>query len=395
MKKLLGCLCLLALVLPLGGCTGIYANTREVEDLLVIRTMGLDDDPAGVRLTLASGASADGAPLRLEGRGPSVTAAMESIRSRANEEDLFCSHIGHVLIGEASARQGLDRALAYLCRAPELRLSVPVYVLRGGAAGDAVLGTGDERYGICDALDSVDGDVKLRGDGSLTTAADVARDLARRGSALICAVEALPSAEKGAATEETQEDTQADAQPTLAPGEGPAPEAPTTVAAAGYGVLKDGRLCAYLSREQAVAVGLLLGETGPCELLVAGADDAPVTLTLEGGGAVFRPVWAEDGSLERLEIDVRVRAAVAEGAAEADALGVQLERALSERMASVLRVAKREQADFLGLGERFELADPLRFRALETPFAKLLSGLPIRLSVSAKVVHSNDLEAVP
>ena len=90
-----------------------------------------------------------------------------------------------------------------------------------------------------------------------------------------------------------------------------------------------------------------------------------------------------------------MRAAVAEGAAEADALRAQLERALSERLASVLRVAKREQADFLGLGERLALADPLRFSALETPFAELLSGLPIRLSVSAQVAHSNDLEAAP
>ena len=61
MKRLFKMILVLFSLVPpllLSGCAGLYANTREVEDLLVIRTMGLDDDPAGVRLTLASGAGA-------------------------------------------------------------------------------------------------------------------------------------------------------------------------------------------------------------------------------------------------------------------------------------------------------------------------------------------------
>lgn len=399
MKKLLLLTCLLCL-LALGGCTGIYANTREVEDLLVIQTMGLDDDAAGVRLTLASGAGAgaDSTPLRLEGRGPSITAAIERVRSLANEEDLFCSHISHVLVGESAARRGIERELAYICRAPELRLSVPVYVLRGADAADAVLGTGNGRYGICDALDSVNGDVKLRGDGHLTTAADIARDLARQGSALICTVEFVPSAEKetpsdGGAQEALRRDEETKSPPESG-------EQLMTVAAAGYGVLKDGRLCAFISREQAVAVGLLLGETGPCELLVTGRDGRETTLSLERGSAELRPVWAEDGALTRLDVDVRAEAAVAEtdgsvglaAVPETEELRALLESALSERLAAVLQLSKQQRADFLGLESRLEAADPARFRALEQPFPELLSALPIRLSVSARLAHSNDLE---
>lgn len=403
MRRFLSCILLLVLPLGLSGCAGIYANTREVEDLLVIQTMGLDDDPAGVRLTLASGAgmNADGAPLRLEGRGPSITAALEGIRSLANEEDLFCAHISHVLIGEAAAQRGVERALAYICRAPELRLSVPVYVLRGGAAGDAVLRVGNERYGICDALDSVNGDVKLRGDGHVTTATDIARDLARQGSALICAVDCLPSAEKAGPQGGEDAESKDDSRPAFAAG-GSGGGDLLTVSAAGYGVLKDGRLCAYIDRDKALAVGLLIGETGPCELLVTDQSGQRTTLTLERGSAELQPVWAADGSLTRLEVNVRAEAAVAEAGGEAgsaaeparDELRALLEAALSERIAAVLQLSKQLEADFLGLGTRLALSDPARMEALAQPFPELLSGVPIRLSVSARLVHSNDLEEV-
>ena len=402
MKRLFTMILVLFSLVPpllLSGCAGLYANTREVEDLLVIRTMGLDDDPAGVRLTLASGAgaAADGAPLRLEGRGPSITAALERIRSLANGEDLFCAHIGHVLIGEEAARRGLGRALSYVCRAPELRLSVPLYVLRGAAAGDAVLGVGDERYGICDALASVDGDVKLRGDGHLTTAADVARDLARQGSALLCAIEYVPSAEQGVPDDAAQETLRRDGKQD-SPLEGGGEQ--MTVAPAGYGVVKDGRLCAFIDREDAVAVGLLLGKSGPCELVLTDRAGGRTTLTLERGRAELRPVWTEDGSLTRLAGEVTAEAAVAETAGaeglaavpEDEALRALLEAELSERLSSVLQLAKELRADFLGLGARLELDAPRRFRALEQPFSETLGELPVRLSVSARLTHSNDLE---
>ena len=388
-------LCLLALPLLLSGCAGIYANTREVEELLVIQTMGLDDDPAGVRLTLASGAGvhAEGAPLRLEGRGPSITTAIERVRSLANEEDLFCAHIGHVLIGEEAAKKGLDPALAYICRSPDLRLSVPLYVLRGGEAAQAVLEVGNDRYGICDALDSVNGDVKLRGDGHVTTAAEVARDLARQGSALICAVDCLPSAEKDSPKSGGEGEP---AKEALAQSGGAGDAPLMTVSAAGFGVLKDGRLCAYIDRDKAVAVGLLTGETGPCELTVTGRDGTRTTLSLERGRMELRPVWAGDGGLTRLELSVEAQAAVAEtetaDVPAQEALRALLEAALSERIGAVLQLSKQLRADFLGFGSRIERLSPGRYHALGRPFAEVLAETPVRLTVSVRLTHTGDTE---
>ena len=388
----LGVLGFLLQPIALSGCAGLWTNAREVEDLLVIQTMGLDDDPAGIRLTLASAAGlhADGRPLRMEGRGPSVTTAIERVRSLANEEDLFCAHISHVLIGEATARRGLDRELDYICRSPDLRISVPLYVLRGGEAGEAVLNTGDERFGICDALDAVDGDLKRRGDGRVFSAAEVSQELARQGSALICAVALLPSASQ----ETPQEGSPQGAAETMAR-EGAPSEPLMTVSAVGYGVLKDGRLCAFIDRDKAVAVGLLRNESGPCELVVTDRAGSRVTIALERGETALRPLRDGDGQLTGLELELKAEAALSEtgaaGEADAGELTALAEAALSERAAAVLQLSKQLQADFLGLGPRVERADPAAYRA-QPPFDELLAELPIRLTVSVRLVRSSDLE---
>ena len=398
MKRIFLLFIIVTLALPLGGCAGIYANTREVEQLLVIQTMGLDADSAGVRLSLASGAGvqAAGSPSRLHGTAPTITAAIERIRSLANEDDLFCAHISHVLLGEETARGGVEPCLSYICRSPDLRISVPLYVVRGGSAEDAVLGVGDDSYGICDALDSVDSDVRLRGDGSLSTAADIVGALEKTGSALICAVDYTLSAED-ARVPVSRAESKDGGEEKPASGSN---NAVMTVAAAGYGVLKEGKLCAWIGREQAVAVGLLLGDTGPCEILLRDRADAPVTLELNRGKSTLTPLWADDGSLEGLEILVEACASVAEhpdsGAAADEAweddMTARFEAELSDRIGAVLRLSKALGADFLDLGGRVEMAAPARSRTLAQPFAELLPQLPIRLSVSGRLEHTNDVK---
>ena len=399
MKRALLSLLILALLPALCGCAGIYANTREVEQLLVIQTMGLDAADAGVNLSLASGAGvqAAGSPSRLHGSAASITSAIEQIRSLANEDDIFCSHISHVLIGEAAARQGIGSYLAYICRSPELRISVPLYVVRGATAEEAVLGVGNENYGICDALDSVDSDLRMRGDGHIFTAADIAGALARNGSALICAVEYAPSAEQnkvpvtGGGEEGGAQGGEQSGEQSGDSGQ----QQIMTVAAVGYGVLKDEQLCAFIDRGLAVAVGFLLDDVGPCELVVRDRTGNPVTLEINQGSSELRALWSESGELAGLDISVTVSAAVAEAregdAAYEDELTARLETALSERIRTVLQLSRSLGADFLGLGSRIERADTRRFRAMDKPFSELLPKLTIQLSVSGRIDHTNDI----
>lgn len=365
--------------LCLGGC-GLREQAREVDQLLVVQTMGYDTDPEGVLLSLSSaaGATPDSPPVRLKSAGASITTALEQVRAGANEEELFCAHIGHLMIGEAAARQGIRPVLDYVCRSGDLRLSVPLYILRSKAAQEAVLGTGDESFGICDALDSVDADLRARGDGHTATAADILGDLERFGSALVCAVSLQPSAE---------EEQSAGAK-----------EQPKTVVPDGYAVLKDGALCGFLDREQAVGVGFLTGRAGICELTVTDQAGLPVTLTLTGGRSALEPRWDNDGELAALSVFVKAEAFLAEGAAgdtDYDYLEMMLERALSERVRQVLQLSKQWEADFLGLQGRLERQSPRKMQALNPDFAARWPSLPLTVSVSARLTGTGDMEDRP
>lgn len=358
---------ILCLAPVLAGC-GLAAQAREADELLIVQTMGLDFTPEGAALSLAT---AGDAPVRLESRGPSVTQAIERARAGTSEEELFCAHLGHLLIGEETAREGLTPLLDYVCRSGELRLSVPLVLLRGAAAKDAVLGVGDESFGVSEALQSVDADLRHRGDGRSTPAAGVLRDLARRGCALVCAVELQPAAEADPTTGE-----------------------PKTLVPAGYGLVQNGRLCAWLDRDEALGVGLLTGRSGLCEISVCGAEGRPVTLSLTGGSCELEPEFDEEGALCGLCVSIRAEALIAErggGAAVAvNELQLALERALAARVRRVLQLSKQQSADFLDLQGRLERLAPRRMRGVDFP--ALWPTLPVTVAVSARLTGAGDLE---
>lgn len=409
MKKSLFFLIIAGLLFSLSGCNGIYSNFREVEQLLVIQTMGLDYSQEGVSLSLASGTnSQSSSPILLHGTGISVTSAIDQILNYSQAEELFMAHIGHVVLGEEAAKNGIDKYLSYICRSPEMRIDVPMYVVKGGSAEEAIMQVGGGKSsGISAALEAVYDNVGERGDSKAFSAADLVRDLERNGSALICAIECSPSAQKSGEPQEGGNSSGGE-------GEGGGEETQNsgaqrekqdtsgeslTVAPVGYGVIKGDRLCAYIDKEQAVGVGILKNDVGISDIVVTDRYASPVTLELDQGGSVIKPIWSDDGSLEMLDIQVKVAANIAEigggghfGEADyEDYLTAELEAAVSERISSVIQLSQTLGADFLGLGSIVEMDDAEKYGALGQDFASLLAALPVRISVSGQIKHTNDI----
>ena len=376
-------LCLL-LILPLAGQRGAHANFRELEQLLVIRTMGLDEFRGGVQLSLASSGSSERGPKRLQASGTSVMAAMDRLSSFSYEEDLFCAHIEQLLIGEKEAEAGLDAALAYIERSPELRLDLPLYIIKGGTATDAVMNVGGGGQGICEVMEAVHLSLARRGDSGETPASQVIRDNERYGAALICALVCRDASE----TEQSADGSGEDATKPLAA----APE--------GYAVLRDGKLCRYLTKEQSIAVGFLKNRVGVAEVQLRDKYGGMAVLELTGGGSRIEPVWTE-GVLAGLKIQCDVRAALVEtrgsgiqDEAYLDALTAALEEQVARFVTSTVEASKALEADFLGLAAIVERSDPAAYQALPQPFSAQLPGLELELTVSARLNHANDRKDV-
>ena len=105
MKKIL-LICLILLFL-LCGC-GVSEQRREMEQLRIIQTVGVDYTPGGVKLSLAaaSGQEQREPPPALTGSGPTFSAALERIRDSSVEEELFTGHVRGLLVGKRPRSTG-------------------------------------------------------------------------------------------------------------------------------------------------------------------------------------------------------------------------------------------------------------------------------------------------
>ena len=74
------------------------------------------------------------------------------IRNHSSQEDIFYPHVEHILLGEDAARVSIEDYLAFFCRSPELRIDIPLYIVKGGTAEQAVLETGSDSRCISEIL---------------------------------------------------------------------------------------------------------------------------------------------------------------------------------------------------------------------------------------------------
>ena len=363
MKKLSCITIVCALALVLSGCA-LFPSRPRGEELAVVQAMGLDGAGGELRLSLVTAAdsSRGEGPVRMRGTGATIPAAAARIDGRAAEEELFLAHTAALLLGEESARKDVESALRYVCRSREIRMDVPLLIVRGASAETALLETGDERVGAAELLGALAASAPTRDGEPLPSVGLIAGRLAEGKCALAAALACVPSSE------------------------GAEGESPLTLSPAGYAVLRNGALAAFIEPEEAAAVDLLRGAKGVHDFVVSDPDGRLVTLQTAPGSAETRLVRGEDGAPEAIELTLRVPASVVavDGAGElsdeayADALAAALEREILRRALSVLQLERSLGAEFL----------PLRGIA---GLRGAAAELPVRLSVSVRISHTGDM----
>ena len=377
-RRLLILLCLAAQAAALAGCALFPSRLHGVERLLVVQAMGLDREAGALRLTMVSAADSTRGegPVRLSGSGFSISEAVEDASVRAAEEELFCAHTGHLLLGEQSARENaLDMLLRYVCRSRELRMDIPLYLVRGGSAREALLQSGDARVGAVELLDSLAASAPKREGRKPPGVSQIAGALESGGCALVAAVKLTPAAEQ----------TENGESMTLAP--------------AGCGVIADGALAGFLEEADMPGLDFLCGARGVHTLTLRDRDGRRVALQTAPGRTTLRALRDGEGRLTGLEIGVALDASVAEidgrgalsDAGYVDALAANAEREILRLAGHVVQLEKTLDADFLGLSERLALVSSAGDRARDAEAGFSPAALEIRLSASVSITHSNDV----
>ncbi len=421
MKRFLSLLIIMCALPALSGCSSIYSNYREIQQLMVVQTMGIDREKGGVQVSMAAAAEASGGgPRRMSAQGSTITAAIDRAYKLSYEEEIFFSHVNHLLVGEAAAEEGLDAFLDYVSQSPTMRIDIPLYIVRGSTANQAVMEVGDSSKGISEVMQTVHESFASPSNSRVFTVADTINSLLRYGSALVCAVECVPSSESvspGKAESEQQssgQSVQGGEGQSAQQGEEQKPqteegqngqdktqgENPLMAVPAGYAVIRDGKLCKFIEPEEAAAVGLLTGSLPITDITVTDRNGKDASLELNQGSAEITPVWGGKGQLKGLNIQAQVSASVLEtdnwqqGSSNEyiNHLTAQLESAVSQRLSSLLRTSMKLKADFLGLAGQVERKSPENYRLMSQRFSELLPGLELQITVSGQLSHTNDMK---
>lgn len=387
MKKLICLICAASLFI-LSGCSGgsIYANYREVEQLMVIQTMGFDKTAGGVTLSVSTGNSGGGTSSddsgsssssggssktsRMSVTADTVSLAQERLRDYSASEELFFAHTSYITLGEDTARDGISPYIIYIGRSTALREETPVFIIAGGTAKELVLGAGGKDYDATNVLKSLERNIEHRGDCEVFSASDITAALNQRGACLITAV-------KCAKAENVLEDAESDE---------------LTALPAGYAVIKGDKMVGTLDLNAARGVSILQNKLRSCytELEV---DETPVALLLENCTCEIKPVFSGD-KLRSLDIKAELSAAMAEANSEPplDDISSALETEAAAWITSALAAEKCYGCDFIGIGGILEKKNPFKLAGLSESFAKHLNGLSYNINVKAEIVRSFDIE---
>ena len=372
---------LLLLILPVllcsSGCSSsssIWANYRQIEQLKLVQTLGIDAESNGVRLSFSTGKPMEGeTPLRMSQTAPSLQLAMNLLQDYTADASLFYAHTRYVVIGQSAAEAGIAPYLDFVERDVDMRLSAPMFIIYNATAQEAVMNTGGDKVDITENLSAMELDVSRQGNGHAFTCGEIAQALASSGSALACA----------AVCAEAQE-----------------PDEGETLLPYGYAILKDGKLVDFLHGAPTIGVNLLLNLGGHGDVLLTDAQGTQVTVALDSSKADFSPVWNDDGSLKRVEVSISAHAAITELAMPqqiSDAAYLeQLDQALANTIRgwveTILSQSQELRADFLGIGQEIATRSPNKWAKIRADWQNILPETEFLISVNGLIERTYDLQ---
>ena len=321
-------LLVLLLMLLLTGCrrySGFLPYAREIEDMELIRTLGVDGaGETGVAITASGGTSQEETEV-VSGEAGTISAAVLELQGEGSSY-LYFGHVTQLLLGDELARRGVMPSLDYVLRDVEMRLETALYVVRNGTAGQAIEAAADDGSAT-DRLEALADDAGLTANSMPRTVKDVLAELDRQGASFL-----------------------------------PAVLADDGLTAAGYGILKDGALVGWAEGDAALGVNLIFGKVDADVVEVQAPDGTAAALRVVGAAASVRPIWQGD-TLAGLKVHCKVDANLAEGSAmpdqaTLDALEAALAQVEAGRMAQALELSRALDADYLGLRQSAAFAVP-------------------------------------
>lgn len=353
-------LCVLAaLCLLLSGCDSL-PYPREMGDMALLRTMGVDRDGDALVVTASTGPRArglqgEGMPsLVLSARQQSLSAACLAMQG-LSDNYVFFGYVDQLLLGEELASQGIVPVLDYFARDVELGLGARLWLVKGETAGEVVRAGGEQ--GVDSRLTTLQADGEMGAALMTRTAGEVFSDLLEWGCAYA---------------------------PALSAGTGE--ESP--LMERGYGILRDGALVGVLEGEEARGLELLAGRP-PADILEERLEGNRVSVRTTGC-TVLCTLSREGEQTPELELRCRLEARPVEyerplSEAEMEELGGRIGRRQALRIRQAMERLRGWGTDCTGLGPKAALSNPGLWEGQKDNWDQIFSQLEYRVSVEVSM----------
>lgn len=357
MKKQL--LPLLAACLLLTGCSSL-PTAREMGDMALLRTMGVDSTLDGVAVTGSTGPRAKGLqaegepPLVLTAEQPSLSGACLAMQGQS-DSFVFFGYVDQLLIGEELAKKGIQPVLDYFAQDVELGLGAQLWLVRGTEAREAVSSGGDK--GVDSRLETLQTDSKMGIASISRTAGETYADLMELGAAFVPALS-------------------------------PAGDETAVLVESGYGVLKDGTLVGFLDGEAAKGLELMAGRPSAGILEVELPGNRVAVRVISAG--TKSKLEFQGNSLSALKLACKVEARLAEyqkrlSGEELEYLQKELEARERDRLEAALERLRSWHADCTGLGAEAAMAHPAQWQAIQGEWHEWFAKTPVDVQVQITI----------
>ena len=390
-------LILISLVIAFAGVGNVMPARREMNQLEVVRIMGIDRTSDGeVEVTLVrnyansevnggvggeeeggedeedaeqgegaeTAAGAAGPPGNtISRRGATVSGALNEIR-RAMEREVLGSHIQFILIGEDAARKDILAVTDFLSRDMDARLSAKVFFVEGGSARELLEQLPPE-FILADKLSNFGRHSGVSNISKELTLADFFRKLSSESGDVLVPNVRLSSLNGSAVAE-----------------------------LGGYTIVANRRFAGIMDERAAAGYNLIARQdsAGYVDVRLSASERyASVRITDFRTRVQFE---FEDDELRRIRVATEIRGNVNEAQVSVDSEVLrEIEMLVAAKfygqMRAAIELSQRYESDFLEFGERLRMRHPVRWERIRADLRGILAAVDVSVTVEVEIWEGN------
>lgn len=376
-KNILYILNVLMFIPILTGCSNvnIYSAHSEPEELVVIKTMGIDYSDDIVTVTAAAGTTADGKiPEIYSSSANTLAEAVNGIQNGYQGNSAYFSHAELIIIGESAAENGVTEFFDYIGRNPYMRLSANLFIAKDSTARELIEKTNGKDITASDMLEAIVKRSELMAAGKVFSCKEVMAELARGKIALAYTVVKEEVSQAG-------DNEKVNIKP------------------AGYALFENGKMTGYLNVGTAESAGIIMGHTKSGMLTVNVQNHGTVTLKANDIKTSIKGKYNKK-ELEKVVIEIKVKLNIEEAGENLnfinDSLREDIEKAAANEIYETAILAVKESQrlnkDFCGIGKKLNMKNPYKFRNYAEQWEEKFHDIEINIDVKTELKRSYDME---